>query len=340
MPKISIALCTYNGAKYVDEQLQSYSRQTRLPDELIVCDDCSSDETVRIVRQFAASAPFPVRLCVNEKGLGFIKNFEKAISLTSGDLIFLSDQDDVWNADKLEIFEREFDARREVGMVFCNADLVSERLEPYHIETWGWLHFSPAVRHAFEHGKALEKLMNQNYCPGFTMAFRSEYKNLILPIPADVPWLLHDYWIALLVASTAKITPLGTPLVKYRRHSQQQVGANSAFSDHNLPLPERLTEKSDYHKTIEKLKALRERLELRKDEYDVRHALEQTGEYLRHVQTRVKLQNGHYDQIPNSLRELFLLRYHRYATGFRSMTKDLFLLCLNLKNRRKDRNEN
>lgn len=91
---ISTAMCTYNGEKYLREQLESIARQTLLPNELVVCDDCSSDETVEIIQDFSRNAPFSVRLMINENNLGFAKNFEKAITLCSGEIIVLSDQDD------------------------------------------------------------------------------------------------------------------------------------------------------------------------------------------------------------------------------------------------------
>src|ERR687885_1327551 len=99
--KVSVAMCTYNGAAFLREQLQSLAAQARTPDELVVCDDASADATVRVVREFAAAAPFPVRLTVNERNLGSTKNFERAISLCAGDLVALSDQDDLWLPAKL-----------------------------------------------------------------------------------------------------------------------------------------------------------------------------------------------------------------------------------------------
>src|SRR4051794_15860948 len=96
LPMFSVAMCTYNGARFIGAQLASVAAQTRTPDELIVCDDRSTDETVAIVQKFADSAPFRVRLHVNEENLGSTKNFERAVSLCEGDLIALCDQDDVW----------------------------------------------------------------------------------------------------------------------------------------------------------------------------------------------------------------------------------------------------
>ncbi|MCA1556539.1 MAG: glycosyltransferase, partial [Acidobacteria bacterium] len=85
--KFSIALCTYNGARYLPAQLDSIAAQTLLPDELVICDDCSTDETRDVITSFAARAPFAVRLYVNEVNLGSTKNFEQAISLCTGDII-------------------------------------------------------------------------------------------------------------------------------------------------------------------------------------------------------------------------------------------------------------
>src|SRR6266704_3029265 len=99
--QISIALCTYNGARFLPEQLESIAAQTRLPDEMVVCDDRSADETTDIIRTFAKNALFPVRLEINEQKLGSTKNFEKAIRLCHGEIIAPADQDDVWNPQKL-----------------------------------------------------------------------------------------------------------------------------------------------------------------------------------------------------------------------------------------------
>src|ERR687894_3003245 len=100
--RFSVAMCTYNGARFVAEQLASVAAQTRPPDELVVCDDGSTDETCRLVEEFAARAPFPVRLFVNERNLGSTRNFGRAVALCEGDLVALSDQDDVWHPEKLE----------------------------------------------------------------------------------------------------------------------------------------------------------------------------------------------------------------------------------------------
>ena len=103
-PKVSIALCTYNGAPYILEQLRSIEQQTWLPDEVIICDDRSQDNTVELVQEYAEQSKLSIQVFCNPENLGYRKNFFKAMSLTQGDLIFLADQDDVWHPEKVECF--------------------------------------------------------------------------------------------------------------------------------------------------------------------------------------------------------------------------------------------
>ena len=117
--KISIAMATYNGAAYLQEQLDSFLAQTRLPDEVVITDDCSTDETLEIIKGFEESAPFNVHWEQNEHNLGYTGNFNKALIKTTGDLVFLSDQDDVWFRDKLEQVER-YAAEHPAALVLMN----------------------------------------------------------------------------------------------------------------------------------------------------------------------------------------------------------------------------
>ena len=127
--RLSIALCTYNGSAYLSEQLESLAAQTRTPDELVVCDDNSTDgRTVEMVRAFARNSPFAVRFSVNRKTLGPKKNFQRAIARCQGDVIFLCDQDDVWEPNKLARIEETLLAAPEAGFVFTDAEVVDEDL--------------------------------------------------------------------------------------------------------------------------------------------------------------------------------------------------------------------
>src|SRR6476659_5222108 len=138
---LSIALCTYNGTAYLKEQLESIAAQTRTPDELVISDDQSTDDTLRLIEEFAGTAGFPVRLSINESNLGIAKNFEKAISLCRGDVNVLSDQDDVWHNDKLKSVEGIFEAKPQLSLVFSNAEIVDETLRGLDKTLFEWVHF-------------------------------------------------------------------------------------------------------------------------------------------------------------------------------------------------------
>jgi glycosyltransferase involved in cell wall biosynthesis len=229
--RLSIALCTYNGAKYLQEQLDSIASQSRLPDELIICDDGSQDNTIAVIKNFAEGSSFPVRLYINETHLGAIKNFEKAIRICDGDVIALSDQDDVWYPQKLEKIERAFLSSPDAGAVFSDADVASERLEPAGFTLWQSIRFTEKERKLVRSGKALEVLLRYNIITGMTLAFRSSYKKYVLPIP---PCCMHDMWIALVIAMLGNIAMICEPLAKYRQHPYQQIGAkkNSLLSSY------------------------------------------------------------------------------------------------------------
>ncbi len=134
--KISIALCTYNGEQFLGRQLASIQQQTRAPDELVVCDDCSTDRTLEILQEFAASAAFPVRITRNEQNLGFVANFERAIRLCLGDLVALCDQDDIWYPTRLERSLQEFTTHPEVGFIFSDADIIDHQDQLTGMRLW------------------------------------------------------------------------------------------------------------------------------------------------------------------------------------------------------------
>jgi glycosyltransferase involved in cell wall biosynthesis len=218
---ISIALCTYNGARFLESQLDSFAAQVRLPDELVVRDDGSTDATQAILDSFAKRAPFPVRIVRNEGRLGSTKNFERAIGLCTGDLIATSDQDDVWLPEKLALSEAAFDVEPGRGLIFTNADVVDEELHPIGHTMWDAIQFGPWARRRVRRGLVFEVMLRQWLATGATMMFRSEYRPFILPIPEN--WI-HDGWIALLIGAMAPVGFVEQPTVRYRQHSAQQIG--------------------------------------------------------------------------------------------------------------------
>lgn len=219
--RISVALCTYNGARYVEAQLDSYMAQTRRPDELVVCDDISTDHTPTILAEFERRATFPVRIERNANRLGSTKNFEKAIGLCTGDLIATSDQDDVWLPEKLALSEAKFAAQPDCGLVFTNAEVVDESLVPVGHQLWDAIQFGLRAQWRVQRGHVFEILLRQWLVTGATMMFRAEYRPVVLPIPEN--WI-HDGWIAFIIGALAPIACVRQATVKYRQHAAQQIG--------------------------------------------------------------------------------------------------------------------
>lgn len=217
--KVSIALATFNGESHIEEQLRSYVNQTRRPDELVVNDDCSTDSTIAIVEAFAANAPFPVHIRRNRENLGFINNFNEAILRCTGDLVFLSDQDDVWAPGKLETIVKEFQSFPRVGLVFADSELVNENLTSLGTTMFAKI-FPVEERVKAEKGDWLTVLLKRNVVGGATMAFRSEFIRCVTPLPTHLS-LLHDGWIALIIASLSDVRFINEPLIRYRQHHEQ-----------------------------------------------------------------------------------------------------------------------
>lgn len=320
---ISVALCTYNGAEFLPAQLESIVRQSRPADEIVVCDDGSTDATQALINQFATSSSIPVITNFNKQNLGSIKNFEQAISLCTGDVIALSDQDDVWREDKLELIEQAFSTGTGTGLVFSDAEIVDKTLKPLNRRMWDEVSFDSHKRKLVNQGRALEVLITGWTVTGATMAFRSEYKNLALPIPTNIQ-MIHDGWISLAVAAVANVVAIDRPLIKYRQHERQQVGAPAHVS--NAPpattreILKRRNSTTELHNILE---TLEQRLLDHQNDFDCRKALSFISDYTRHLDARANLPQRRLNRVPAILRELLTLRYHEYANGFKSAAKDL-----------------
>jgi len=212
----SIAIATFNGAAYLEEQLQSFLAQTCLPDELVVCDDGSSDATFDLLRHFAKTAPFKVRIFANEQNLGYAQNFSKALSLCEGDIVFLSDQDDVWLPEKIEKMLAGFaidpDAQLLIhDLEFCKADL------------------TPIGQTKIQRMRGLFDLDSQ-YVVGMATAIRKDFLSLCLPVPND-PMASHDYWLHACANAIKGKHILHEVLALYRRHPSSATSTGSMNVD-------------------------------------------------------------------------------------------------------------
>lgn len=224
----SVALCTYNGAAYLPAQWQSLLDQQQLPDEVVICDDCSTDDTVALLNRLAAEAPFPVRVLVNEVRLGFNKNFERALSECTGDLIFICDQDDAWFPEKISTMTALLLANPQYDLAFCDAWVTDEHLRGCQNRFWEWIRFDKPTQARWRAGEMMDAMLDGNRVMGCATVIRRSFLSRILPIPEQLPGYIYDGWIGLVGAAYQTITFIDQPLQLYRTHPTQQVGVREA----------------------------------------------------------------------------------------------------------------
>lgn len=220
-PKISVAMCTYNGETYVQEQLKSILGQTRSPFELIICDDSSSDDTVSLISRLVEKADFPVRIFVQERNVGVNQNFSTAMSMCSGDYIALADQDDVWDFKKLEVFSDEIERCAYISPVLLYSDLKLIDASGVPLKK----RFSEAVRLDRSLREHWQRLAFGNFIPGCSMLLHRSCIQMVLPIPSEA--ILHDWWIALVVSLNSQLIYIDRELMSYRIHANNNQGMHS-----------------------------------------------------------------------------------------------------------------
>ncbi|HEV7742775.1 MAG TPA: glycosyltransferase family 2 protein [Pseudolysinimonas sp.] len=224
--RTSVALATFNGARYLREQVLSILGQTVTVDELIVSDDGSRDGSVRIVRdavdEHGPGAPRLVVLDDAPAG-GVTANFERAIAATTGDVVLLSDQDDRWHPDRVAASLAAFASRADLLLVHADAVLVDESGRTPLGGLLDALEVGPEVRERIHDGDAFDVLMQRNVATGATIAFRRPLFELARPFPAS--WL-HDEWLAIVAASANRMDLIDRPVIDYRQHAGNVVGAH------------------------------------------------------------------------------------------------------------------
>lgn len=224
--ELTVVLCTFNGARWLPELLGSIAGQTSPPQELVVFDDASDDDSVAIVEQFAATVPFDVKVQVNAERLGSTRNFAAALAESRGRIIALADQDDVWYPHKLALLLWEFDRDPTISMVFSDADLIDETGAELGRRLWDTRMVGRTLR---RHAVVPENLFARRaLTTGCTMAVRRRVIDAALPLPdlLDDPRAVmrHDRWLSLVAAAVGTVRALSEPLLAFRVHTDQETG--------------------------------------------------------------------------------------------------------------------
>lgn len=211
---ISICLATHNGARFVSEQMKSILIQLEGTDELVITDDASTDATIKIIRDFKDAR---IRLLPSKTFNNPVENFEYGLKHCQHDIIFLSDQDDVWHPDKIRIMR---EALSDCDLAVCDCRMVDEQLKTIS-------------RSFFERNKSRRGLVS-NFCRssfvGCCMAFHKKILAKAVPFPQGIP--MHDQWIGLIAQKYFKVKFIPQVLVDHRRHSRNYstTGGRSKFS--------------------------------------------------------------------------------------------------------------
>jgi cellulose synthase/poly-beta-1,6-N-acetylglucosamine synthase-like glycosyltransferase len=321
-PSISVAMCTYNGDRFLSAQLESIAAQSRRPDELVICDDGSSDGSTEIARDFARRATFPVRLVVNAENLGSTRNFEKAISLCQGAIVALADQDDIWYQNKLDRIEKAFLPSSTIVAAFSDADLIDNDSRVLGLRLWNAFSFNTAEQRQFRKGRGLKVLVKHPVVTGATMTFRRKLFDIVTPIPSNH---IHDRWMSFLLAARGQFEVISDPLMQYRRHETQQAGLPPQTTT-GLIVQAR-TRGANYHLgEIELFRQLYERLGTCGAHFPyAEYARKQIEGKISHLTNRAMLPPTRLARIPRVLQEAFNGGYWRYSAGWNSIVKDLMI---------------
>jgi hypothetical protein len=266
------------------------------------------------LRGFSQRSPFVVKIVQNQSRLGVIRNFEKAISLCTGELILLCDQDDVWKRDKIRRFYDIFAKYPGAEAIFSNASVVSSGLEPLSEDLWTSLGFHEPPGQIVNSSALLQRILGGNLVFGTTLGFRARARDFLLPIPLDLSRdVLHDAWIALTLACRGSLLGLNEQLSLYRQHSAQQTGiAKRSGPNWNIRLQrsgrERRAKLREAATSIDSIyKHLRQNKGLSEQQ------TRPVGHRLAHMQRRIGLPTSYAGRMKVVIPELFKGRYYKYS---------------------------
>jgi glycosyltransferase involved in cell wall biosynthesis len=319
VPTVSVALCVYNGERYLEQQVESLFHQSRRPDEIVAVDDASSDRSFAILQALARRSAIPMRVHRNDANLGYRRNFERAMSLTRGDIIFLCDQDDFWERDKTERCLQPFLDDSSVMLVHTDAALVDADLRSLDAGLFDALELTAAERTMEDRGLGYEVLLKRNIVTGATTAVRRDVFERAAPFPDE--WV-HDEWLALAASLMGRLVRLDHALVHYRQHGKNQIGARQR----GVPQKLKVLFGNDgkyQQRLLRRLQRLQQRAGALMDRPQPARLqlLERT---LRHAAVRAALPAEHWRRLPGVLREILNGGYFRYSRGWISIVRDFF----------------
>ncbi len=318
--RTSIALCTYNGEAYIAEQLKSILEQTRRPSEIVIFDDCSTDGTVAVAESILLADAHPQKIAwqinVNSSNVGVSRNFCQASEATTADIVFLCDQDDVWQPNKIAHMTAEFENDPDLTLVHTDARLIGDAGLPLGLDLFDALELRPEELALISHGMAFRVLIRRNVVTGATCAFRRTLLDVAVPFPAD--WV-HDEWLAIIAAATGKIKCIPERLTDYRQHATNQIGIRkrSIFEK----VRHMFARRGDFYKRqVHRADLLISQLDGVPAASD---KLRDLTDWKKHLAFRADLPPNRLKRLPCIRQEIISGRYSRYSLGLRSVVRDV-----------------
>lgn len=321
--RISVALGTHNGGAHVARQVASILSQRPAPIELVVGDDDSSDDTLAIIERVhaearAADAGLPTRLTIIRRrpALGVTANFAATLAACEGEFIALSDQDDVWMPGKLAALSAAFTADPRLLLAHTDARLVDADGAPLGLTLLDALEATAAERAGLVAGDALPVLLRRNLVTGATVMLRRTLLESAVPIPAQ--WV-HDEWLAAVAAAVGRVRLLPEPLIDYRQHGANQIGARRpTIADRLARLREPQGERAA--RLAQRTALLAERGRALKVPVAVQRQLDAKAA---HEAQRARLPRVRIARVPSVLGGVLSGRYSRYSRGVMDVVRDL-----------------
>lgn len=313
-PRISVALCTYNGERFIAQQIESILAQSMPVDEIVLGDDASSDNTVQIVEELVGRTNIDLMVRRHNPGLGVRGNFADAISATTGDVIILCDQDDVWHRDKVE---KLVEALGDKELVHSDARLVDAEGNPKGSALLEELNVSAWEKRNLVDGDALAVLLKRNLVTGATAAVKGEFARSIMPVPDG--WI-HDEWLAFIAAFDRQLVLLPEALTDYRQHENNQIGAKKEPLSVQIKRKISADSDDDARRLTRALSASHFVNTTQRGTVEQRHRLE---EAVKHQQARSLMPKGHFSRIPALMSEASKGNYSKYSRGIWAFGRDL-----------------
>ncbi len=318
-PQFSVALCTYNGARFLSAQLDSILAQTLQPAEIVVRDDGSTDQTLEILKAYQAKTAGSLRFRIlpSYGNLGVAGNFMTCARACTAEYINFADQDDIWHPDRLEKFAQAFQTYPDAVAILSDGRIVDDTLKPTGQSLWLSHYFYPQEQNWIQQGKAEKVLSRHVFVTGSALAVR---RNWFDCVPHPTPEFYHDEWLGWFAGSNLRLLPEAT--YDYRQHTAQQTGIHTTL-------------KAKWEHLKQSQRHSRELLERDVNRFpELSVELGKAGLPIRSSIVRNKLD---FILWRLNLPRNFLLRlikvsykflagdYHRFAIAHRSVIKDLFV---------------